>query len=102
MRLSCDQRSNALSIWFSAAETSPDNVFVRRLSTWPGATPPFQQLRAWVTDCLNPAPHRARLQLRDKGGVEQTVPASSATTAMATRPSNCWRRVMFMGDDSFQ
>src|SRR5712692_737905 len=98
MRLSCDQRSNALSTWFSATEGSLGRVLVRMLSQWPRMDCSRASKSApWLTDLRKSAMRAARsFQLRVNGERINLSPAQMAMAAMATAVSNCWRWLMFI------
>src|SRR5258708_7975551 len=98
MRLSCDQRSNALSTWFSATDGSLGRVLVRMLSQWPRMDCSRASKSApWLTDLRKSAIRAARsFQLRVNGERINLSPAQMAMAAMATAVSNCWRLLTFI------
>src|SRR5258708_38994987 len=98
MRLSCDQRSNALRTWFSATDGSLGRVLVRMLSQWPRMDCSRASKSApWLTDLRKSAIRAARsFQLRVNGERINLSPAQMAMAAMATAVGKCWGMVTFI------
>src|SRR5689334_17479801 len=99
MRLSSDQRSKALSTWFSAAETSSGNVLVRmlsqrsrmRLPRWIKASP-------CATDLRSSAMRVERSFQPATSGVKTSLSAMNRPMPTAARMvSSCWRFLVVTG-----
>src|SRR5260221_8919123 len=101
--LSCDHRSKALSISFSAIEALRGSVLVRMCSHRPRML--WSRINNWepsLTDFLNSAIRSVRAcQLLTSGVNTNLSPASSTTPAMAAMARTCWRFLTFIGASWF-
>src|SRR5437016_5220602 len=99
IRLSCDQRSKALSTLLSATDRLLGRVFVLMVSqrsrmdrSRSSSSLPL------LTDFLNSTIRAARsFQLRVSGVISNLSDANSATTAMAAIVRICWRFLICIG-----
>src|SRR6266513_275210 len=97
-RLSCDQRSHALSTWLSATDTLFDSVLTRFLSQ--SSRMDFSRFSIRLpssTDFFNRAICLVRSsQVPVSGTKINLLPSQSAMQPMATMVKSCWRFLTFI------